>query len=166
MAISIEIEGLDRLIHQLSPELIAKPLRHFFERAAITVQSRAREKAPVDTGRLRSSITYELDKRPVTLWAKVGTNLAYAPYMEYGTGLFAEGPGARGGRHFPPSGALDVWASRHGFSSGGQVAQIVGRRGGLKPRRYLRNAIKESVADIQSLLARLQREIRENWEKR
>lgn len=40
---------------------------------------------PVDTGRLRSSITFQmstLDSRPAV---EVGTNVEYAPFVEFGT---------------------------------------------------------------------------------
>lgn len=37
--------------------------------------------APVDTGRLRGSITHEVDGDT----AYIGTNVEYAPYVEYGT---------------------------------------------------------------------------------
>ena len=35
----------------------------------------------VDTGRLRNSITHTADSE----WAYIGTNVEYAPYVEYGT---------------------------------------------------------------------------------
>lgn len=46
-----------------------------------TVQNGARERSPVDTGRLRSSITYQVGGRE----AKIGTNVFYAPFQEFGT---------------------------------------------------------------------------------
>lgn len=45
----------------------------------LLIESTAKELAPVDTGRLRSSINY--DRQAGT----VGTNVTYAPYMELGT---------------------------------------------------------------------------------
>ena len=41
----------------------------------------AKMKCPVDTGRLRNSITHTSDGKS----AYVGTNVEYAPYVEYGT---------------------------------------------------------------------------------
>lgn len=163
MAIKYRIEGLKEIIRRTDPRLLLGPLRDFFKRAAIVVQSSAREKAPVDTGRLRSSIAYQIDSSEPPLWTKIGTNVKYAPYMEYGTGPFAEGPGAKGGRHWPPGPPLSVWAARHGFSSGYQVARIIGQRGGLRPRRYLRAALKESLAQISGLVRQLGADIRDKW---
>ncbi len=164
MALQIEIIGLQRVIQKCGPQLIATPLRKFFLRAAITVQNRAREKAPVDTGRLRSSIAYEVDDGVPPLYAKVGTNVKYAKPMEYGTGLLSEAPDSKKTRHYPPGGALELWAKRHGIGSGEAVARAIGRRGGLRPRRYLRGALEESVSKIQGLLNRMGEEIRAGWD--
>lgn len=54
-------------------------------RRTIRVQRRAKQLAPVDTGRLRSSIAYELGREGLDLVAKIGTNVHYAPHLEFGT---------------------------------------------------------------------------------
>jgi HK97 gp10 family phage protein len=54
-------------------------------RLALTVQNEARRRAPVDTGRLRSSITFTLDTDRRGLVARVGTNVDYAAHVEFGT---------------------------------------------------------------------------------
>lgn len=61
-------------------------------RLAIEVQNRARELCPVDTGRLRSSIghTEGVDVRGP--FVDVGTNVEYAPFVEYGTMHMAPQP--------------------------------------------------------------------------
>lgn len=53
----------------------------------------AQDKCPVDTGRLRGSITYAVDGED----CYIGTNVEYAPYIEFGTGKYAE----TGGRKTP-----------------------------------------------------------------
>lgn len=161
----IHIEGLDRLLRKLGPALVREPLRRFLERGAIVVQGHARERAPVDTGLLRSDIAYELDPADVPSWARIGPNVFYAPYQEYGTGLLAEGPGAAGGRHWPPGEALSAWAERHG-GNGFAVAAAIGRRGGLRPKRFLRGGLQDSLAEIRTLLGRLGRDLAAAWEKR
>lgn len=55
------------------------------ERACILVENEAKKNCPVDTGELRRSITHEMGHNE----GQVGTNLHYAPYVEYGTGLFS-----------------------------------------------------------------------------
>jgi HK97 gp10 family phage protein len=62
-------------------------VRRVVNRTSARVERGAKKKAPVDDGRLRSSIHmqpfrggYEID---------VGTNVHYAVYQEYGTGIYA-----------------------------------------------------------------------------
>ncbi|MDD5016542.1 MAG: HK97 gp10 family phage protein [Eubacteriales bacterium] len=54
--------------------------------AGMIVERAAKEKAPVDTGRLRASITTRLadfDKKKIVV--EVGTSVEYAQAVEYGT---------------------------------------------------------------------------------
>ena len=55
------------------------------EKACLIVENSAKEKVPVDTGNLRQSITHTVEDNVGT----VGTNVEYAPYVEFGTGLFS-----------------------------------------------------------------------------
>lgn len=57
-------------------------------KAAMLVQGSAKNKTPVDSGALRQSI--RTDKAKIqggNVIATVSTNLEYAPYVEFGTGL-------------------------------------------------------------------------------
>ena len=47
----------------------------------LTAEKYAKEIVPVDTGRLRNSITHDVDGKEVY----IGTNVEYAPPVEYGT---------------------------------------------------------------------------------
>lgn len=63
--------------------------------AAINVQAGAKKRCAVDSGRLRSSITIlmSLEQRKAGGYTvKVGTKVNYAPYIEFGTGVFSEHP--------------------------------------------------------------------------
>lgn len=51
------------------------------EQSGIVVTNQAKLFSPVDTGRLRSSLTYEKDGNTV----QIGTNVNYAWYVEGGT---------------------------------------------------------------------------------
>lgn len=56
-------------------------------KSALKVEASAKEKCPVDTGRLRASITHEVRKLAKGLYyARVGTNVWYAPVQELGSG--------------------------------------------------------------------------------
>lgn len=163
-SIGVKVEGLQAIIRKTNPKILNAPLRNFFKRAAIAVQGRARTNAPVDTGRLRSSIVYEIDDEMPPTFAKVGTNVAYAPFMEFGTGAMSDGP-SPSAWHNPPPAALDTWAKRHGFKNGWQVAKIISNRGGLKPRRFLRKGFEDSLAEIRGFIKQLQSDIVAEWNK-
>jgi len=63
-----------------------KKIAQELEKKAIKVVRESKRNAPVDTGRLRSSITYEMIELPGQLpKAVVGTNVEYAPFVEFGT---------------------------------------------------------------------------------
>lgn len=63
------------------------------ERCGSQAEGYAKDLAPVDTGRLRNSIAHKvvIDDRDSA--AYVGTNLEYAVYVEFGTGIYAESGG-------------------------------------------------------------------------
>jgi HK97 gp10 family phage protein len=65
--------------------------KRFLEEASRVVGGSAKRLAPVDLGGLRGSITSQIKGDR----AFVGTNVEYAPYVEYGTGIFAESGGGR-----------------------------------------------------------------------
>jgi len=48
--------------------------------AAVEVEARAIKHCPIITGRLSGSINYKVEKDE----ASIGTNVEYAPYVEYG----------------------------------------------------------------------------------
>ena len=54
----------------------------------------ASDKAPYDTGRLRNSITHQVEMGEEQA-VYVGTNVKYAKWHEIGTGVYAEGGGGR-----------------------------------------------------------------------
>ena len=59
----------------------AKAKLRALEKIGILVEGRAAKNAPVDTGRLRNSITHETEQD----YAIIGTNVEYAPFQELGT---------------------------------------------------------------------------------
>lgn len=154
--------------HLSKPDLrqLSGAFGRFLNRVAITIQGYARKRAPVDTGRLRNSIGIEIDSSIPPIWAKIGTNVNYARPMEYGTGKLSDDPASAHAAHFPPSGALDVWAKRHGIAGGGfVVARAIGRRGGLKPRRYLRGGLADSRGAIAGFVQQLDSDVKAIWQR-
>lgn len=68
------------------------PVARDLQRRALQVDRAAKHNCPVDTGRLRSSITNELGQDGQGLVATIGTNVEYAPYVELGTSKMAAQP--------------------------------------------------------------------------
>ena len=75
----MEIRNLEKVQAKLEREaLLGGPVRHILGQTALTIERKAKQFSPVDTGRLRASITPIVDTRSVPLWAKVGTDVDYA----------------------------------------------------------------------------------------
>lgn len=55
------------------------------QRLGLRIQNEARRLCPVDTGRLRASIIAVDGRDAAGIFVKVGTNVSYAPFVEYGT---------------------------------------------------------------------------------
>lgn len=62
---------------------------------ASAVRRHAKANAPVDTGRLRSSIKSTVNVQGPLIRGAIGSNVKYAPYMEYGTRPHKIGYGLR-----------------------------------------------------------------------
>lgn len=145
--ITIRVEGLEEAVAKLTPQRANGPIGRFLDRGAIYIQSRAREGAPVDTGRLRNSIGIE---EPSNRMRHIGANTEYAEFVEKGTSA-----------HFPPPSALQGWALRHGFS-GPQAGFMVARaisRSGTKPQPYMRPAAEAGEGFVKSLVPTLAAEL-------
>lgn len=139
---------MEQIVRDLKGEEYLRALRS----ATLLVERSAKLNAPVDSGRLKNSITSSILTRSgllgsVVVSGVVGSNVFYAPMMELGTGTFVGRP-----PHRVPSSALNVWARRHGFPNGFLVARAIMRRGGLEPRNYFQRAFESNKARIVELL--------------
>lgn len=63
------------------------------EKCGLVAEGYAKKLQIQDTGNLRNSITHVVDENEPA--AYIGTNVEYAPYVELGTGIYAEGGGGR-----------------------------------------------------------------------
>lgn len=125
------IEGVESVLNML--DAVADPER--FEEAlglaCALVERTAKQYAPKDTGALRRSITSKVENGHGIVY----TPLEYAPYVEYGTGLFAE----EGGRADTP------WSYQN--DEGEWVSTS-----GQKPQPFLRPALNDNRAEITRIL--------------
>lgn len=155
-----QFEGLEELLAKLRgrDDLLGKPMKRLMTDGALTLERATKENTPVDTGRLRSGITREIDGSAIPLWGQVGTNVDYAPYVEFGTAAHWAPISAT-----QPGGALEVWARRHGMNP----AAIWWKIGiaGTKPREMFKKAFEGSQQAIQGLIDRAMQEIAAVWAK-
>ena len=135
--ISIEIKGLketQREMERIVRDLRGEPYLNAMRRATLLVQRSAKIKAPVDTGRLRASITPEVRAQGNLVTGVVGSNVKYAPFVELGTKA-----------HFVPQQYIGTWARRHGLGDRGLFVS-----GRAQP--YLEPAFAENAERIVRIL--------------
>ena len=129
---SIEFEGIDELFEKIEKIVDTQKVEAALGKACALVERSAKKKAPKDTGELRRSITSKVDD----LKGIVFTPLEYAPYVEYGTGLYAE----NGGRKDVP------WAYED--EKTGKLIWTAGQH----PQPYMRPALNENRERILRLI--------------
>lgn len=128
---SIKLEGLDDVLGKFEEVADTSNINAALGKCCALVERSAKEKAPKGTGELRRSITSEI-KDGVGI---VYTPLEYAPYVEYGTGLFAE----NGGRQDVPWHYQDDEGNWHSTS-------------GQHPQPFMRPALNENRNKIIRIL--------------
>ena len=81
--IDVTIQGQQAIISALDGALkqIEVKVNEAIQGAGIDTEAGAKQRCPVDTGRLRASIKYT----PEHLKCTIGTNVSYGPYVELGT---------------------------------------------------------------------------------
>jgi len=128
MKIDIKLTG-DKEIAAKFKALAGKSIKEL-ERAvtesAVYVEGEAKEKAPVLTNRLRSSITHKVNKTTQGVQGRVGTNVDYAASQEFGTVP-----------HFAPISARA--AKKYGFGNKDTVIWVSG-----EAHPFLIPALKEA----------------------
>jgi HK97 gp10 family phage protein len=128
----IEFRGMDDVLAMLDDRGKIESVQKALEKACMVVVNAAVKKAPKGDGILRRTITFKVED----LEGIVYTPLEYAPYVEYGTGLFAED----GGRTDVPWKYEDEEGNWHSTS-------------GMQPRPFLRPALDESREEITRIIA-------------
>lgn len=82
--------GMIRSLKQIDLQEHSR-VKLLFEKTAAKIEKDAKARAPVDRtpghqgGTLRRSITHRVTSTPMSIEAKIGTDIHYAPYQEEGT---------------------------------------------------------------------------------
>lgn len=134
---SIRMEGLDEVLESINSIDDLDKLNSALGTACALVERSAKQKAPKDTGALRRSITSKVEDGKGIIY----TPLEYAPYVEYGTGLFAES----GGRQDVPWTYQDDKGDWH--STSGQKPQPFMRPALLENREKILRILKEALTN-------------------
>lgn len=161
---SIEFEGLDEVFESLDNIASQESVETALFKACALVERTARQKAPKVDGELRRSITSKIDKVGSDISGVVYTPLHYAPYVEYGTGLFAEG--GKGRKEVPwvyvegstkTSTKKTIYANQQEAEE--SAAYLREKKGldavvtyGMKPQPYMRPALNENREKIKKIL--------------
>lgn len=132
---SIQFEGLSEVLNSITEPISTEKLTQVLTKACLVVERSAKQKAPKGNGALRNSITSEVREEGGEIVGVVYTPLEYAPYVEYGTGLFAE----EGGRTDVPWVYCDEKGEFHSTS-------------GMEPQPFMRPALDENREEIMRII--------------
>ena len=126
----IKLEGIEEVLDSIDSLADLEGLQSALGKACAVVEASAKQKAPKDTGALARSITSKIEDTEGIIF----TPLEYAPYVEYGTGLFAE----EGGRNTP-------WIYKDDKGEWHKTS-------GQKPQPFMRPALEENREKIINIL--------------
>jgi HK97 gp10 family phage protein len=132
---SITLEGLEDVLDRVETITETINLNKAMTKACLLVERAAKEKAPKGDGNLRGSIQSKVDTSSGEIEGVIFTPLEYAPYVEYGTGIFAE----EKGRQDVPWCYKDDEGNWHTTS-------------GMPPSPYMRPALNENRERIKEIL--------------
>lgn len=130
-----QIQGLENILQRIDNIADKDTIKVAMGKCCALVERTAKQTAPKDTGALRNSIQSEVSDDGFDVIGTIYSPLEYAPYVEYGTGLFAE----ENGRKTP-------WT----YEDEETGERIFTR--GQKPHPYLRPALFENREKITKLL--------------
>lgn len=89
---------LQKVLQQYGYE-VEKRVKEIILETTLLIHNHAKTLAPVDDGNLRDSIEFDILENGFTGYVRVGAE--YAIYVEYGTGIYATGPGGSSAKKIP-----------------------------------------------------------------
>ena len=131
----VAIVGTEEVLAAMDELADTTGYRNAMMRACALVERAAKQNAPTDTGELARSIASRVEDTGDDIVGVVYTPLEYAPYVEYGTGLFA----VNGGRSNVPWCYQDDEGNWHTTS-------------GQRPQPFLEPALNENREEVLRIL--------------
>ena len=145
MEFKARVEGLDDLQRRFkqAPLMVERYMRRFMKRALPVLEGEVRKRTPVNTGRLRASITHDVQGLGAKMQGVVGSAVKYAPAVEEGTDP-----------HWPPYEAIEYWVRRKLRPPASQLyvvtrgVQQAIARAGTRGAHMFQEALEESQARL------------------
>lgn len=132
----IEMENVEEIIEKFETLIEKATLEKNMQKACALVEASARENAPKGSGDLKRSIESRVESNETEVKGIIFSPLEYAPYVEFGTGIHAEG--GKGRQDVP-------WVYQ--ADNGKWYATS-----GMYPHPYMRPALHENREEIKRIL--------------
>lgn len=135
----VKFEGLENILKSIEGLVDIAGLEQAMDKACLVVETEAKKNANQfrDTGLLANSIKRKVELEGNEITGVVYSDVLYAPYVEFGTGIYAE----EGGRTDVPWHYQDDkgnWCSTSG----------------MKPQPYLRPALQSKAKMAERIIAK------------
>lgn len=142
---TMNIEGLDALQVAFSeaPEIVKEKMGGAILTSAKSVMAKAKANAPFKLGQLKDSIQLDGPNFSASnIQASVYTNVKYAPYQEFGTGIY----GPNGTPIVPKNAPFLVFQLDDGTWRRARSVK------GVKPKKFFGNAVDTSQDEVNNNL--------------
>lgn len=163
---AIHIDNIEPLIQRLDKIADASKIEGAMKICCAKVERSAKQKAHTirDTGQLANSITSKVERDGNDVVGIVFTPKEYAPYVEYGTGMYAEEGGRSGYWVYVKDSTSDgkktkKKAKTYTLEEAKKIMAILRSKGleayytcGQKPQPYMRPALNENREKILKIL--------------
>lgn len=138
MAEDVKIQGVDEIVERFEEIANADTFKRAMAQACALVEGEARKNAPKGVGDLRRYMESRVEEQNGVIVGIVSNPLEYAPYVEFGTGLFAEDGGGRQDVPWCYQDEKGEWHSTRG----------------RKPAPFLRPALNDNRENVKKILKR------------
>lgn len=162
MAQEVSFEIMENNIDFTKGELLLA-VKRALEQCGGTAEGYAKALCPTGDGILKNSITHAPSISEITDTVEIGTNIEYAPYVELGTGKYAEEGGHGGGWWVyvkgGGGGGGKTSHKRYSQKEAARIVAILKSKGldahmteGQRPQPFLRPALKDHMDEWKHII--------------
>lgn len=124
-------DNSDKIIKQLGTETEAA-LEAIGNQAVSHAKNTIAEEDRIGTGAMRNSVNHQVEMGEKAVY--IGTNQSYAPYHEYGTGIYADGGGRQTPWYYVDAKGTGHWTH------------------GVQPIHFIKNACANHTEEYKTIL--------------